>query len=1033
MDKSLSKWAGRLLILVASLLLAVALMLAAALAVLDEDDYGDFLVWAAEQYLDVTVTIDGGLSIEPGMTLGLHAQALRLQTHDRRITASITDLGAQLRLRPLLSETVWLEGLTIVGARFDISPPPDSQDDRPGDGARGLPTLILEEARLLDVALAYQDADNNVQKVHIDKLLIDDALDQGPITVGGRGEVNGQHLELVGTLGSREQLMDSATPFPLDLELNSGALSLALAGTIADPIEGRGVDLHVRAEDPDLAASLSLLGLQAPPLGALNIEATVGGDYGALRLGDMALSLRRSDRLDIEVEGGIANVQALTGVDLDVRGAIDDAEVLQWLTMGRLPGFERGRFRGSLSDQTESLQISDLEIDTESETGLKLVLKGGASIDPAITPLTEPDIDLALSLSAPSHSALAALVDHGLPELGPIRLATRVYGRLPLLTFEALDTTVGNEGEHRYVLENGHGQLDLRKDPVLQRATVPMTLTTPRPAGLSRLFGIDLPEFGRTEAQGTWIVDGATVKLEKLSSTTELVGGSTHRLAGSIVHQPGQGSTADIRFDLDTDQVLALWVDNTPGELGRVTGTVDLLRRKDTWQFRRFRLESAQTDLFMLNVAGEERTRKINGPQEMAIRLQIEKPERLLVAAGFDPLPLAPISADATLTAHQGQYRYRGSTVVGQTASQSNLSATFKGGRPVVSGEMTVPLLQLADFGLSVEGADALNAAKTEEAPKAEAQEGAQSKTLFSRKPLELAWLKKLDLDISVQVDELRGVDLEIDEARGRITLQSGLLRLNRTGFRYLGGTASGDYEIDARAQPSFKVDVRVDDLALGDILAELYPDTIKGGILDLELKLEGRGKTAHQVASSLDGSMDAAFEKSRIPSVYIELLSADILGWTLGRTALANGYSHIDCGLVGIDIESGIAQTHALLAEGPDLGISGNANVNLGAETLDMVIIPEQKKTVFTDATPVKLSGSLLDPDVEAIPARAAAKRIGKMALLPQVFVPLEALTQGWRLLSGGGNSSPGCTQVLGRSVAEGFAFEGAQPQAPN
>ena len=415
----------------------------------------------------------------------------------------------------------------------------------------------------------------------------------------------------------------------------------------------------------------------------------------------------------------------------------------------------------------------------------------------------------------------------------------------------------------------------------------------------------------------------------------------------------------------------------------------------------------------------------------MEFRLQIDDPQTLLMTAGLTPLALPAIYAGGTLTAHQGHYVYRGDHVAGRSASRLNLTATVKGDRPVVGGKMETPLLKLADIGLSVEGIRALEAAKAKDIPNAEGQKPTQKKTLFSREPLDLTWLHKLDLDLSVRIDELRGVDLEIDEARGRITLEAGRLRLHQLDFNYFGGTASGSFEIDARATPVFRVDVRVDDLALGDILAEFLPNTIRGGVIDLELKLEGRGQTAHEVASSLNGALDIAFEKSKIPSTYVELLSADILGWTLSRTAFSDGYSHIDCGVIGVDIASGAAQSHALLADGPNLSISGNANVNLGAETLDMVLLPNQKGDVFMNATPIKLSGSILDPTIEAIPARAAAKRVGRMMLLPQVFVPLEVLTQGWRLLGRrGGSSSPGCTKVLGRSVNDGFAFEGAQPQ---
>ena len=1025
--KPLLKWAGRLLTLAAGTLLAMV----AALAFLDEEDYRDALVWAAERYFDVTLTIDGLFSLELGATLALHAQGLRLQTNDGRVIASAADLATQLRLGPLLSKTVWLESLKIVGARADIRNSPDEGNVSRDYGHQGLPKVILRETRLRDVIFAYHDADDAAQEVRVDQLLIEEAPDQGPVTVGGSGKIDGQQFELTGTLGSRDQLVEKATPFPLDLRLNSGALSFSLVGTIADPIEGRGVDLQMAADDPDLAASLALLGEELPALGEMRLEAKIVGDYDGLRMEQMKLSLQRGKQIDVNVEGSIGDIQAISGLNLEFSGTIGDTEVWQWLTAGRLSDISRGSFKGSISDQAGVVRVSKLNLEIMSTTGVKLGLTGSASIDPRTTPFREADIDLTIALSAPSLTAFKPLVDHGLPELGPVQLSTRISGREPRLKLEALEATVGEEKQHRFTFNNGRGELDLQKEPLLQKARIPMTATTPQPAGLALLFGIDTPKLGRTTAKGIWIVDGSTVRLEQINSTIQLPGDAIHRLAGTIVHRIGRGTTADIKFDLDTDRVLALWTENTPGELGRITGTIDLLRDMENWQARRLELDSTQTDLFKLNITGKGGARKVSDRQEMGFRLQIDDPQRLLVAAGLTPLVLPPIHAGGTLTAHQGQYQYRGDLVAGESATQVKLIGRYQGDRPVVSGEIKTPLLVLSDIGLSVESMEALEASKDKETADPAEKEDGKRKTFFSREPLDLAWLQELDVDIAIEVDQLRGVNLKIDEAKSQITLEAGRLRLSQTDFRYFGGKASGYYELDARATPVYRIDVKVDDIALGGLLAEFLPNTIEGGVMDLALKLEGRGQTAHQVASSLSGALDVAVEKSKIPSTYVELLSADVLGWTLGKTAISDGYSHVDCGVIGIDIESGIARSHALLADGPNFSLSGNAVVDLGAETLDLVLLPNQKGDVFVNATPVNVSGSLVDPTVEAIPANAATKRIGRIVLLPQVFVPFELLTRGSRLLGRRGGSSPGCSQVLGRSVEEGFAFEGAKPKS--
>jgi len=73
-------------------------------------------------------------------------------------------------------------------------------------------------------------------------------------------------------------------------------------------------------------------------------------------------------------------------------------------------------------------------------------------------------------------------------------------------------------------------------------------------------------------------------------------------------------------------------------------------------------------------------------------------------------------------------------------------------------------------------------------------------------------------------------------------------------------------------------------------------------------------------------------------------------------------------------------------------------------------VLVPSQKKRVFSSISPVKVTGPMNDPVVEAIPAKAAVQEIGTMALLPGVFIPLKAVEKLWGLLDDGDKVGEGC-----------------------
>ena len=1029
---SIRRWAARLLVLGVALASAVAVVLLTTLAVLDDNDYRSALIWAADRYLDATLAIEDELSIELGPTVGLRAQGLRLTPRHGRYEASAAELDVRLQLWHLLSNTIWLDRVTIVGARVDIDRSADEAPTGRAAGYADLRNIIVRQARLLDLHVAYRDARDGLHEAQIERLLIKDPLDQGPVQVDGRGIIDSRPVELAGTLGSHGQLIDKSIPYPVALQLTSDRLSIALTGSIADPLAGRGVALQLRANDPDPAGSLRLLAQSLPTLGALTLEAEISGDYDALALEQLSLRIQRPNAVDIQANGRIANLQALSGVALEINGTVDDPELWQWLTAAKLPGFHRGVFNGEVTGHEQALRISDLAFETSGPSGLMLNLQGQLALDLMARTISDPALDLALKLSAPELATIGPLVDQELPALGPVELSTRLTGGAQQLRFETLNATIGTETDHYFVFTDGRGQLDLDNAHPLQQAQLPMQAKTPRPAVVSRLFGMDIPALGPTRVDGTWKVDGLTVTLAGFDARVELVGDSMHRLSGDIVHRIGKTTTADIAFDLDTDALLALWSGDTPGELGRIAGTMDLLRSNDSWQLRRIGLASKDTALFAIDVAGQDVSQGTGRPNEMTLRLRVDDPPTLFETAGLEPLPLAPIEATGTLTVNEGRYRYLSDLRVGTSTARLDLTARLQDNRPILNGEFRTQRLTLGDLGLQGDGEPASAPKKT--APDTDATDAKppqESKPLFSREPIDLTWLRGFDLDFAIAIDELRGNRLDIDDIRGRVMLESGRLRLTDSAFQYLGGKASGTYELDARAIPVLKVDIKADNLVLSDILDEFLTDTFDGGILDLALKLEGRGNSPHELASSLDGDLDMAFEKTSIPANYVQFLSADVFGWTLSQTALAERTSFIDCGLIGLDAESGKVKSRALLVDSPDLSTTGDISLDLAEETLDMVVLPEQKKrlSVFRKATPVKLTGSLHNPTVEAIPARAAAERVGGLVLLPQVFIPLEVISQVGHLFSRHADDSEGCSKVLGRSVTEGFAFEGAKP----
>jgi hypothetical protein len=97
---------------------------------------------------------------------------------------------------------------------------------------------------------------------------------------------------------------------------------------------------------------------------------------------------------------------------------------------------------------------------------------------------------------------------------------------------------------------------------------------------------------------------------------------------------------------------------------------------------------------------------------------------------------------------------------------------------------------------------------------------------------------------------------------------------------------------------------------------------------------------------------------------------------------------------------------------------------VDLGQETIDMVLLPKAKKRIGLDYSEITVTGSLADPDVEASGAGAAtAAAVGGVMLIPEIFVPVFLIEQVWQFFSSDDDS--GCSDYIEEHQVESEEFK--------
>ena len=112
-----------------------------------------------------------------------------------------------------------------------------------------------------------------------------------------------------------------------------------MRGTIAEPAAGRGLDLRLVGQSDDIAPLLQLLGRDGLLAGPLDGEATLRGDFDAVQIADLRLSVSKGSGgqpPELEAKGAIATLRPggaplLDGIALEIEGSTTTAAVATWL------------------------------------------------------------------------------------------------------------------------------------------------------------------------------------------------------------------------------------------------------------------------------------------------------------------------------------------------------------------------------------------------------------------------------------------------------------------------------------------------------------------------------------------------------------------------------------------------------------------------------------------------------------------------------------------------------------------------------
>jgi hypothetical protein len=247
--------------------------------------------------------------------------------------AAQVDVGAFLRSREVVIPSIELDRpvVNVIGRgdgsrnyAFDFAGPGGENADPGGKPGPRIGALRINEGKAR-VAIDWLRADFEVDVRTDDR----DGGQEPALVAEARGTYAGQRIEATMTGGSILDLRDEAEPWPVDLQLRNGDTTLALKGTLREPLKARGADLRVEFAGKDMADLVPLSGVPFPKTPPFRLDGKVDYADGRVRLLDANGKVGRSDiagSLTVSTAGSRPDVTAdlrSRSVDLaDLAGAI---------------------------------------------------------------------------------------------------------------------------------------------------------------------------------------------------------------------------------------------------------------------------------------------------------------------------------------------------------------------------------------------------------------------------------------------------------------------------------------------------------------------------------------------------------------------------------------------------------------------------------------------------------------------------------------------------------------------------------------
>jgi len=749
----------------------------------------------------------------------------------------------------------------------------------------------------------------------------------------------------------------------------------------------RGYDLDVSMQATEGAVMAKRVGLELPAFGPLDLNFRIEGSTLALKLNQIKLSGGQEEGVRIGVQGQMSfgdwdQADPFETIDLKLQAQSRTTQLLSPWIGQELPELGPLSVEARLHTVSGLHRIDQLHIRTGETAPLTIAVSGSAEDVTLLPGLRIREIQLDANASTDDIAQLNAVfgLKDGIPSIGPLKAQARISGDDKNFVIDEISMAAGVEELLLLNLNGRLGKFSLANKWQPQNTSLTIQANSSSSRALAGKLGYSIPELGPFTAQANIrgkkkvSMDSAQLRLGDKDNPVVKVTGYINDLFAM------KGVKGDGQLHLDGRRFAAFADFHKLPELGPLTGHVKISDSDGTLGIDSLQVETAQPELLSLKVNGSFDNFK--DPSTWLVNSSLAARDLQLIGAILDRKwpAIGPVQLDSEIKKSDAGKAFNCTLTAGETEVETKLNALFNTAPMRISG--TVKARKMLVWEL------------LEKESEGEKKKPSKKEPVFSREPIDFDWLKKVDLDVVIEVESFAQEQFLADSAQFQVLVKSGVLSISPARFVYAKGKLEMDLELDGRDRPrlTFKAFGKHLDprraLDMQEYKKELDTE------MNIDVSFSTSGLTSHELAANSQGSIYITMQNGKIAAPLIDLVFWDVAGWAW-KKATNQRYYDFSCGVADYSIEEGVISTKAFILDAEHITVTGGGTIDLGGEKVEYVFLPKKKSLLIKKADPVNIEGPLNDPEVKAIPWKSAAITAGKVGgiiFAPFIFIPLTA-----------------------------------------